>query len=249
MTSTTKFHLSNLLSVLVVILVPIILPLTAIRIVINHWFPEVEYRMPGFPSDPYGFTFNERMEYAHYAIEYLRNDADISYLGDLKFPDGEKAPWQSCQFMEDCTKFYNDRELQHMLDVKNVAMAARNIWLILLVVLVVLGILAWRGGWGGSFRDALSLGGWLTLGLMGVLAVAVLLLFDWLFVIFHRIFFQGNTWIFYNSDSLIRLFPERFWSDAFLWVGGLTALMALALGLLFRNKKGNLKEGENESDG
>ena len=231
-----KTSLSKIPAILVILLVPIILPLTAIQIVLNHWFPEVEYRMPGFPDNPYGFTFDDRMQYAHLSIEYLINDADISFLGDLRFPPGQQAPWQSCQFVDDCTRFYNDRELQHMLDVKNVATAARQVWMVLLLGLAALGVWAWRGGWADAFRQALSRGGWLTLALMGILIVAVLLLFNWLFVLFHRIFFSGESWIFYNSNSLIRLFPERLWFDAFLWVAGLTALMALALARFLRPK-------------
>ncbi len=33
---------------------------------------------------------------------------------------------------------------------------------------------------------------------------------------FHGLFFNGNTWLFAYSDTLIRLFPIRFWEDTFL---------------------------------
>ena len=68
-----------------------------------------------------------------------------------------------------------------------------------------------------------------TLGLMAAIMAGLIVSFSFLFVGFHRIFFEGETWLFLYSDSLIRLFPERFWRDAFLWIAGLTALMALAL--------------------
>jgi len=45
---------------------------------------------------------------------------------------------------------------------------------------------------------------------------------------FHRLFFEGNSWLFAYSDTLIRLFPIRFWQDAFL----LAALISSAGGLL-----------------
>ena len=42
-----------------------------------------------------------------------------------------------------------------------------------------------------------------------------------------NLFFTGNSWLFYYSDTLIRLFPIRFWQDAFL----LAAVVALGGGL------------------
>ena len=58
--------------------------------------------------------------------------------------------------------------------------------------------------------------------------------FDALFTEFHRIFFEGDTWLFLYSDSLIRLFPERFWQDVFLAIGGLCIGMALLVIFLSR---------------
>jgi hypothetical protein len=40
--------------------------------------------------------------------------------------------------------------------------------------------------------------------------------------------------VFYYSDTLIRLFPERFWRDAFIAVGLLAAAQAAALLYLSR---------------
>ena len=66
---------------------------------------------------------------------------------------------------------------------------------------------------------------------MGLTVVFSLLAFRAFFTAFHRVFFEGDTWLFHYSDTLIRLFPERFWQDAFLWLGGLSLL---AGGLLTR---------------
>jgi len=38
----------------------------------------------GIPADRYGFTLEERLKYSKVAIQYLVNDADISYLGELR---------------------------------------------------------------------------------------------------------------------------------------------------------------------
>jgi uncharacterized membrane protein len=49
---------------------------------------------------------------------------------------------------------------------------------------------------------------------------------------FHSLFFEGDSWLFLYSDTLIRLFPLRFWQDAFLWaaviaLGGAFALIGM----------------------
>jgi integral membrane protein (TIGR01906 family) len=74
--------------------------------------------------------------------------------------------------------------------------------------------------------------------LLGLLLFLVLLSFRFIFVAFHNIFFASGTWTFNYSDTLIRLFPERFWFDVFIAVGGVTLLGGLALGLLFGRKSG-----------
>jgi integral membrane protein (TIGR01906 family) len=191
----------------------------------------LEYRTPGFPEDPFGFTQQDRLKYSRLAIEYLKNSSGIEFLGDLRFPEGQRAPDFSCQFMTDCTHLYNDRELMHMLDVKNVIHSATNVLWVSLVIVVVAGIAAYLGKWGHEYLRALSLGGWLSLILIGLIVLFVVAAFGVIFVFFHEIFFQSGTWTFYTSDTLIRLFPERFWRDTFLVVGAITGILGLALGL------------------
>ena len=144
---------AKVLSWIVTIIVPVVLTLLAVRIVMNPWYVEFEYRTPFFPQDQYGFTREERLKYSKIAIAYLLNNADISFLGDLRFPEGQQAPDFSCQFMDDCTKFYNDRELGHMLDVKMVVQGALKVLYAGVVILVLLGLWAWFGKWWGDISE------------------------------------------------------------------------------------------------
>lgn len=224
----------KIISWLIILLVPTVLTLTAVRIVLSPWFIQFEYRTPAFPDDPYGFTFAERIEYANIAREYLLNDADISFLGDLRFPEGEQAPPISCQFMDDCTKLYNQQELEHMIDVKNVVKSALDLWIVSLLLLLIIGVWAIyrKGVWLNLYLASVARGGWLTGILIGVILIFVLVGFGIAFVLFHEIFFDPGTWKFLYSDTLIRLFPERFWRDTFLMVGVLAGGMGVLLGLL-----------------
>jgi integral membrane protein (TIGR01906 family) len=216
----------TILSYLISLLVPIALIGTALRILLSPIFINIEYRMPYFPVDEYGFTQQDRLQWAPFALEYLVNSSDISYLGDLKFADG--------------TPLYNERELSHMADVKNVVRGALNVWILSLAILALLAIFAYRGKWMPDYINGLRRGGMWMIGLAAVLGliagvgiVADPNVFEQFFIFFHSIFFKGSSWLFEFSDTLIRLFPIRFWEDAFLWAAilALGGGVALAFGI------------------
>ena len=197
------------------VLIPIVLVLTSVRLLLTDAFIRLEYGLPGFPADPYGLTQADRLRLAPQALDYLLNDAGIEFLGDLHFADG--------------SPLYNARELRHMEDVKAVTRAALVVWQIGLLAAVMLGLVLWRAAGAESLAQALQTGGRATLILMGVLLVGLAAAFSILFVGFHRVFFEAGTWTFHYSDTLIRLFPERFWQVAFGAIGVGTALQALSL--------------------
>ncbi len=215
-----------LLSWLVALLVPLALIGLGLRVLLTPLFLQIEYNMPYFPPDEYGFTKEDRLKWAPYALNYLVNKEDISYLGDLTFEDG--------------TPLYNERELSHMEDVKRVTQGALNAWYISLALLILLGIWSRRGGGTQAFGLSLKRGGWLMIGLAGTIGLIVVIgilvsptIFWNFFAGFHALFFEGDSWLFLYSDTLIRLFPLRFWQDAFLWaaviaLGGAFALIAAA---------------------
>ena len=228
--------LRTILSILITILVPTALVLGAIRIVLNPWYPKLEYHMPWFPADPYGFTRADREKYALIALEYLNTSKDIHLLMDLRFPPGQTAPPLSCTETTDCNLMYNDRELKHMMDVKYVLGIALPVGYIAIGSLILLGVWAWFKQWWKDYLTALRRGGWLMIFIMLTLIVMVVGLFDWFFTLFHDVFFSPGTWQFYYTDTLIRLFPERFWMDTFMVVGGIATVGALALIFLIKNR-------------
>ena len=212
--------LSKILSWLVMLLVPPAIVLGVVRLMLTPLFIQVEYRTPNFPPDVFGFTTADRLHWADISRQYLLNNAGIDFLAEQRLPDG--------------SPLYNARELRHMADVKRVVKASLTVWYGVLALLVLLGLAAYRSGQWAAYRRGLAWGGWLTIGLMLAVVVLAVVAFQTLFVDFHRVFFEGDTWLFNYSDSLIRLFPERFWRDAFVLLGGLSLLLGRALALLGR---------------
>jgi integral membrane protein (TIGR01906 family) len=202
---------------IVALATPLALTFLGLRLLLTPAFLQVEYRLPGFPEDPYGFSRQERLHWSRLALDYLLNDAGIDFLADLRFPDG--------------SPLYNQRELVHMLDVKEVVRVVLPIGYGTWLALLGLGLWARRAGWWHLYLGGLQRGGWLTVVLVTGLAVVGLVSFWNFFTLFHQLFFEGDSWLFAYSDTLIRLFPLRFWQDAFLITGGLALVSGLALGL------------------
>ena len=219
--SRSKFY--SALGWLVTLLTPAVLVLTAIRLLMMPAFLSFEYNTPNFPPDSFGFTLEDRLHWSNIALEYLLNNAEIEFLGDLRFTDGSPV--------------YNQRELGHMVDVKNAMQTALMVWRIALGLIVVLAIWAWLGGWIDAYRRGLGRGGWLTAMAIAFIILFVMVSFGVFFVAFHNVFFEPGTWMFEFSETLIRLFPERFWRDIFIYVGILAGGAGLLIGFLLRKKQ------------
>ena len=209
--------LHKILSWLVTLLLPVALTFLGVRLLLTHAFPAIEYRLPGFPVDEYGFTLQDRLHWSQLSIDYLVNNADISFLGDLTFPDG--------------TPLFNARELSHMHDVKNVVQPALWVGYGVWFFTLALGLWARFGGWWEKFVKGIQRGGWVTVGSVAVIGIFAGISFWQFFTVFHELFFSGNSWLFLYSDTLIRLFPMQFWQDAFLFAGLLDVVCGLVLGL------------------
>jgi integral membrane protein (TIGR01906 family) len=217
-----KNTLRRTLGWVVIVLTPLVLLMISVRLLITPIFAQMEYRMPGFPDDPFGFTMADRLEWSAPSIKYLVNNEGIDFLGDLTFDDGEPI--------------YNANELSHMEDVKTVVTGMRIGLAVSAVVLLGIIVLAVKKGWRHEVLRAFRRGGWATVGLIAAILIFVAVAFDPLFTWFHKIFFQDGTWMFYTSDTLIRLFPMRFWQDAFIAVGVFSLVFAGLLILLIKPK-------------
>jgi integral membrane protein (TIGR01906 family) len=218
----TMKNLFRILAWFVTLLLPFALTFIGLRLLLTHAFPDVEYRIPGFPRDDYGFNTQDRLKWSKISIDYLVNNAGISFLGNLTFPDG--------------SPLFNERELSHMQDVKGVVKPVLALGYAAWALLIGIGLWARFGGGWPEFLRGLQRGGWLTIGLVVVLGILAATSFWQFFTVFHELFFSGNSWQFEFSDTLIRLFPLPFWEDAFLFAGVLDVAAGLALALGLRPK-------------
>lgn len=214
---------------------PLLMTAGSVRLIMTCEFLRFEYLRPDFPSDSYGFTAQDRLAYARYGIDYLLNGEGIDFLGDLRLPRGKC--WRPLPDAEDCP-MYQPRALAHLADAKGIVKAV--FWLAFLFGLAAIGLagLTYRSaGCRLAIRRGLTYGSVFTLAAVAATAMFAATAWDFFFDRFHELFFASGTWRFAFSDTLIRLFPERFWFDAAIAIGILNSAAAILMLLLMRRKR------------
>jgi integral membrane protein (TIGR01906 family) len=186
------------LVVLIAAVVPPVLVVNAFRVLATDSF--VRWELDRIPPDLYGFTDDQREALALTGLRSIRPGTEgIALLERATLPDGSPA--------------FDGRELTHMRDVRRLFGAALRLQLVVLVGVAVLALALARTRLRTVVPTGLLAGALATLGI-AVLAVPMILLgFDGFFTRFHEVFFTGDSWRFSTADTLIRLYPERFWED------------------------------------
>ena len=203
---------------LIVLLLPLMLVMGSVRLLVTDEYLAFDYGKADFSADPFGFDRAQRLALASANFHYVREGQSIATLADQRLGG---AP------------LYNDRELKHMQDVQNVYQAVWLVWRIAAgIVLLAALALVWRTEGQPALAAAIKWGGLLTAVLVAVVGLLAVIAWRFWFVAFHQIFFTPGTWMFAYSDTLIRLFPEKFWFDAALTISGLSLFGGLLLALI-----------------
>jgi len=220
------------------------LPPLIISAVINFEFNSMWLYENGFAKYGVGETTGldeaELEKVARGLIDYF-NSSD-EYIAITVNRGGQKVP------------LFSEREIIHLKDVKALVEMNRHL---LAGTVVYAGIYAglclfWRRG---RYRRRLArsvvIGSLITLGTIVALGAGSMLFdFNSLFTRFHLIAFTNELWMLDpRKDYLIMLFPEGFWYDASLMLGGIGAAIAGALcgsGVIYLKRS---RENRDESRG
>ena len=204
---------SKILKAFLILLVPLIVILGTVRLLTTDQYLAFEYGKSSFPPDAFGFTPQQRFSLA---------STDIHYVSGHLPPD--TLARQALQG----TPVYNSREVGHMADVRSVFEGVFRAWHLSLFLFVLLAIVLWQRAGLEAVTASIQWSGLLTAAIIAVIAGLALFAWQTWFDLFHRFFFASGSWLFAYSDTLIRLFPLRFWFDAVMTI----ALISLAVGLL-----------------
>lgn len=204
--------LVNLFVAVLIIAIPPLLVLSNVFVFMTPQYLLFEYDKPDFPRADL-FSDKDRRYYASESIEYIRGNRTFEQFKGLGV--------------------YNERELKHMIDVRVLVDASSRFLLVDgLIALAALVALAWTSSTRPLAARGLFRGAALTVVLLALVGLFAGAAFNTFFVYFHRVFFEGDTWLFLYTDSLIQFYPTRFWFDTALLLSGLTVVEALVLGAI-----------------
>jgi integral membrane protein (TIGR01906 family) len=207
------------LSVAMTLAVPLILAVNGLRLVTNERYVQAVYDFGGVPDDRDGLTGEQRERLALVGLRSIEPSTaeGIGLLREARLPNGQPA--------------FNVRELRHMEDVRT---AVSRAYRFQVIAVIAIGILAVLFGLLGTTRAvvpvALARGAVLTVGVAVVVGVVAATSYSSFETPFHSLFFEGDSWRFEETDTLRRLYPDRFWLDTAVVIGLLAVLQA---GLVF----------------
>ena len=205
------------LTLLIALAVPVVLVGNGVWLLLTPATVDVQYALPGFPVDPDGVQDPHRTQLAKLGVEAIRPGGEgVQLLQDARLPGGRDA--------------FAPREVRHMADVRAVVAAVLVAWAVALVLAGAAAALLRKRG--ASVRAALARGGALTLGVAGLLALVMLVNFDWFFDTFHSVLFADGTWKFKDRFTLRQLYPDAFWGIASGAVSVIVLGQALAIAWL-----------------
>jgi integral membrane protein (TIGR01906 family) len=144
----------------------------------------------------------------------MRSDKDVDYLTSLE-ARGRAV--------------YNPREIRHLVDAKWVLRGAYALH----AASALLGLLALGRLWRqredrpGALR-AVFWGCAAFVGTLVAIGLWAYTNFRFFFTVFHRLLFEGDTWLFAYTDTLIQLYPLTFWMDA-TWILASSAVVECVL--------------------
>lgn len=212
---------AQILRWLAALAVLVFLPASNVLLLMRPEFVSFEYSRPGFPPAS-RFSAQTRLHWAQESVRYLLEPDDAALMEQGR---------HISQFQEAGELIYNEREVQHMVDVKTVLRGLTWAWRIAGLVLLAGAVWALaRRPWRRPFLQGTLLGSVLLVGLLVAILLSAWLSFDVFFTRFHQVFFSGDSWLFSYDDSLIQFYPLPLWIDATFILGALSLVEGLALG-------------------
>ena len=207
----------TLLRIVLIVCAPLVLLLSNLYVAATPAFIRWEYAKSSFPP-AWRYGAAERLSLAEATLHYLRSGEPAQYLTDLSSEGGV---------------VYNLREVEHLVDVKVVMSGAFWVHGVCAMLCGLAITFSWRlPRERAGVLLALSQGCLGFLALMAAVGLLACANFNVFFTIFHLMFFEGDTWLFSFSDTLIQLFPVPFWMDATWLIAVLTALECGSVGMI-----------------
>ena len=213
--------LASLAHIILIITTPVILVSSPLCLFVTPGFVRHEYACENVPEAD-RFSEDERLRISDTIVRYLRGGESLQGMASVHTTTGDIA--------------LRAEEVQHLVDVKGVMDAFFLAHRIAVILAPVSLLLLWHSSRRALLPTYLRQGVFVTGGLIALVLVSSFIDFDVFFTRFHQAFFAANTWLFYEQDTLIQLYPLPFWVDTvsklrvtILGEAGLVCGLSLAL--------------------
>ena len=214
--------MKTFLTIVLVLIFPYISVGISVRIAFTEKFVEWEYAKKDFPPDRWGMTREERLELAKLGLRAVLSDEGMEEFKSKRLKNGRNA--------------FTKREIKHMEDVKNfLSLYFPSVYF--LTLLWIFGTILLKE------PRVLIFSGLFNTLLLIFLGILTFTNYKKAFEVFHNIVFDPYSWKFRYSDTLIRIYPLKFWYDATLFVAILSLIigfLTIIAGMIWK-KKGELK--------
>lgn len=194
----------NFIKLITVISIPILLISMNIQLLLNPFYLECEYSKDNFP-EPKIMTKEKRLILSKNVLAYIKGNTDVSTLRE--------------------SGLFNEREISHLNDVR---VLVERLTLVgnlsgLIIIFSILFLISQGEGLRNLVLNIFT-GSLATLMLIVLFLILSFFNFNFLFIKFHEILFPQGNWTFYLRDTLIQLYPRKFWVDSTFVILGLTFL-------------------------
>lgn len=140
-------RMTKTLKLLIILLTPVLIVLTAARLLATDQYLAFEYGKASFPPDSFGYSQEQRFSLASANTRYIRDNLPSEALFSQVL-DGKPV--------------YSQREVTHMADVQAAYQSVVRTWRVAFILLLVLGFILWRNGEQVALTSAIQSGGLLT---------------------------------------------------------------------------------------
>lgn len=206
---------------LLAIIFPIFSTGISVRIAFNEWIIDYIYAQKDFPKDKWGLPESFRKKLAKIGLKAVLSDKGFEEFRKATLPNGRPA--------------FTKKEIDHMKDVKDFLKKFFP-FVYLVGFLWLLGLFISRS------PSYLILSGIVGISTLGILALLTFTNYNKAFELFHIITFDPYSWKFRYTDTLLRIYPMKFWYEATKLVAIIAftinffTLILGVLGYLFKKK-------------
>lgn len=149
--------------------------------------------------------------------------------------DKEKNLNFEVNLLDDNKKIYNQKEIEHMHDVKEIFMKIKVITSIYFIVTIGNYIhMDLKNNSKEYLLNLFKYGFYNSLSIVILVGILCIFNFETSFLYFHRIFFDNDKWLLSNDDMLILQLPEVFFKDAAILIIFLTLFINATLYFLLK---------------